>query len=463
MKIYYYLLALLIVCSVSCRKDAPLKPDQLADPYLIQQAKDWYSSQQKLPTSSGALDLKAYTPDWSKASIVKNSKGQNVLGLSLFRSPQVYLELNVVIANGKPFGIFKKYVETKDKKDQLNIYSGKGQLITRATYNRQNHSLTSIAPPGMKVMKEKEQEPEPAPGEEPGSGGGTDPGPGPIGFSYQGPEITITIPADPPGYPDPSPSFGGGGFDIPFPSFPIGEGDPYSGFSHGGGGGGNYNPAPVAEPTDPNALDTTMTANFYRNEKAMCALNKLMQNNYYKTALNNFIGENKPIDLTFKIVPIADPLIDGETELKPSNWNSHNIDLTLNQNKIDNMPSIEVALTLLHEGVHAEIYRKLLSIHGPNNLNTMNFPSMFNLYSQYKLADGFSHEFIANYYIDIMGNALKQYDNNKFDIDYYKALAWRGLEGTDVYIGFDANKKADIQSKMGIILSNRSNSNCNDL
>lgn len=63
----------------------------------------------------------------------------------------------------------------------------------------------------------------------------------------------------------------------------------------------------------------------------------------------------------------------------------------------------------------------------------MNFPSMFNLYQQYKISQGFSHEYMAKYYVDIMSSAMKQYDNNKFDADYYNALAWLGLEGTDYY------------------------------
>lgn len=231
---------------------------------------------------------------------------------------------------------------------------------------------------------------------------------------------------------------------------------------HGGGGGGNHQGQPQP---DHNNLDTTMTREFYQNEKAMCALNKLMQNNYYKSALNQFIGKNKPLDLNFKLEPIMeDPgeIIYGTTELEPPNWDSNKIKLTLNENRIGNMSGIEVALTLLHEGIHAEIYRKLLSIHGPNQLNNMNFPSMFNLYSQYKLSEGFSHEFIANYYIEIMCKVLRKYDDDKFSVEYYQALAWEGLHGTDVWESKPPTDKISINNKVAQLLNGRSKTNCND-
>jgi len=168
----------------------------------------------------------------------------------------------------------------------------------------------------------------------------------------------------------------------------------------------------------------------------MCALSKLMENNFFKNTLNNFIGQTKNIDLTFKLGYIAqDPgfITVGNTLVKPNTWNSKNIDLILASNVLDDLSSIEVATALLHEGIHAEIYRKLLSIHGPSNLNNQNFPSMFNMYQQYSISQGFSHEYMANYYVEIMANAIKEYDKSKFGIEYYKAIAWNGLKGTNYY------------------------------
>jgi hypothetical protein len=127
------------------------------------------------------------------------------------------------------------------------------------------------------------------------------------------------------------------------------------------------------------------------------------------------------------------------------------------------MSSIQVAFTLLHEGIHAEIYRKLLSIHGPQNLNINNFPSMYNLYKEYEIKEGrFSHEYMANYYTVTMAIALRQYDNNKFDIEYYQAYAWQGLEGTSDYNAKSPAEKGAIQDKIRTVLENRSKVGCND-
>jgi len=244
---------------------------------------------------------------------------------------------------------------------------------------------------------------------------------------------------------------GGGGSDgggLP----PRGDGP-----GGGGGGGGSSNP--------PLRRDTMMNADFFKNAKAMCALNKLMKNNYYKDALNKFIGESKPIDLTFKLAEIAqEPGFQtmGNTIPNPVSWSADNIDVTIAKNLIDNLSSLEVALTLVHEGMHAEILRKLITIHGPSQLNNMNFPSLFNLYTQYKANATYSHEFIARYYVETITYTLKQYDNNKFGDDYYRALSWTGLKGTDVYNNLTDAEKNDIETKKAAILANRNKNNCDD-
>lgn len=218
--------------------------------------------------------------------------------------------------------------------------------------------------------------------------------------------------------------------------------------------------------TNPLRKDTVMDSKFVQNAKAMCALNKLMQNNFYKNILNNFIGVNKPIDLTFKLnfIPQSPGYqTDANTIPNPALWNANNIDITLAENIINNLSSIEVATALLHEGIHAEIFRKLISVQGPGNLSNSNFPTLFNLYHLYTVNQGYQHEFIANYYVTLMSNALKQYDNNKFNIEYYEALAWSGLKGTTAYANLSSTKKAEMISKEASLLLNRSKTNCNDL
>jgi hypothetical protein len=238
----------------------------------------------------------------------------------------------------------------------------------------------------------------------------------------------------------------------------------YSTCTGGNASGGGI---PPTGGTSTSYRDTTMAPEFVKNEKAMCALSKLMENNFFKNTLNNFIGQTKNIDLTFKLGYITQEpgfITVGNTVVKPNTWNSKNIDLILASNILDNLSSIEVATALLHEGIHAEIYRKLLSIHGPSNLDNQNFPSMFNMYQQYSISQGFSHEYMANYYVEIMANAIKEYDKSKFGIEYYKAIAWNGLKGTNYYeTSLTQADKTEIESKKNSLLANRSKQGCNDL
>lgn len=194
----------------------------------------------------------------------------------------------------------------------------------------------------------------------------------------------------------------------------------------------------------------------------MCALTKLLNNNLYKKTLNTFIGTNKPIDLTFKLAPITEApgfITYGNAVPKPQTWNSKNVDLTINQSRVPNMSSIEVALTLLHEGLHAQIYQKLLLIHGPAKLNNLNFPGLFKAYQDYAQG-GVQHQYIAQNYITSLSTALRTFDNNKFELKYYEALAWNGLEGTESFKALKQSDKDNIDNNRKLLVANRSKVDC---
>jgi len=72
------------------------------------------------------------------------------------------------------------------------------------------------------------------------------------------------------------------------------------------------------------------------------------------------------------------------------------------------------------------------------------------------------YEFIARYYVETITYTLKQYDNNKFGDDYYRALSWNGLKGTDVYNNLTDAEKNDIETKKAALLANRNKNNCDD-
>ena len=221
MKNYFYSLALLMLCALtiipSCKKEPLLKSEQPIDAGLLQQAKDWHQQQLSLPSSTtpGAIDLKAYTPDWSKAKVVKNSKGQDVIGAPLFRSRQTCIDLNVLAVNGKIIGIIKKGIPDQGK---LDIYTDGGKLIESRNYKTKKFSNSS----GIRIMAIDTPDLGCSQVEHPFNGG----------RPIQHPEVVIT-----------APGMGSNDSSYSFPSGFIGGNDPF--FSQGndyyGSGGGGSN------------------------------------------------------------------------------------------------------------------------------------------------------------------------------------------------------------------------------
>lgn len=64
------------------------------------------------------------------------------------------------------------------------------------------------------------------------------------------------------------------------------------------------------------------------------------------------------------------------------------------------------------------------------------------------------HEFISQY-VDALANSLAVWDNRTQDLDYYKKLAWAGLESSDAYKA--QKNKTEIQK--AILAEQTANSN----
>lgn len=127
-----------------------------------------------------------------------------------------------------------------------------------------------------------------------------------------------------------------------------------------------------------------------------------------------------------------------------------NIKITFNGDptldaSIHNKPKLVIAVAFIHEMIHAEIFRKLLSAakRGDLNSNNMtqleqvafvnnlrnNFEGIYDYYlARYKPNAG--HEHLAQHYRNTIISAITEYDNNQHSQEVYDAIAWIGLEGT---------------------------------
>ncbi|GJQ07439.1 hypothetical protein CAPN010_15970 [Capnocytophaga cynodegmi] len=116
-----------------------------------------------------------------------------------------------------------------------------------------------------------------------------------------------------------------------------------------------------------------------------------------------------------------------------------------------NTSTILVGFALIHEMVHAEIFRKLLEASELPYIPKKDSPEwesfMNNLYgSFYEYFDTYvrfsfkttnpteiQHELMAQSYVEIMAKALTDFDKNKHPKEFYENIAWSGLQNTTIF------------------------------
>ncbi len=176
-------------------------------------------------------------------------------------------------------------------------------------------------------------------------------------------------------------------------------------------------PIPVIELTD----------KFKNNIKVMCIYSKLIQtavrsfNPLVNSFLANFSSSTtiNPGDITFDLGSM-----DGASGQCTSAGD--NFTVILNENLISTRPSIEMARTLIHEILHAQIGHSL-------QISLGSFVSNFGQYTSTKQGKFYTdqHLLMLENYVQPMANFLKNFDSlNGYSADdsYYKGLALSGLK-----------------------------------
>lgn len=195
----------------------------------------------------------------------------------------------------------------------------------------------------------------------------------------------------------------------------------------------------------------------------------------FQNYLKNFDGNFSVANLKLESSITLPNNINAETS-PPSNYT---ITITFNANNL-NRPGLSIARTFVHEMIHAEIFRKLLSCANLPNLNFNNYsteewknfiislkdnyPGLYDYYLRYffntpsgqTLSDE-QHQLMAQHYRNIIVNALKEYDNTKPE-SLYQALAWEGLKNTVAWNNLSTTEKNNINTIINNF--NISNTNC---
>ena len=315
------------------------------------------------------------------------------------------------------------------------VQEGIVAMVSSASYNEQSKM---VANPCSLCLDE----------EEPKGGGGSSSSPAILLR-----DVVITSPSSPPSSP---------------PSFPpmtyIPRGPSYGGVTNpseytnpprGGGGssgGGVTAPAPVQ------IIDAL-------TEKAKC-LNALLNkngNSFVQKILSNFVGKSE-----FNITIISKDKVtatDSQGNIKEINGRTLSpkgteIVIEISTSKTNEHSALDAARTILHEYIHADIFRKLNTTSTVVGDRAIDFKDTYDKY-------GNQHGAMAALYLNSMKEALKEFhktalidDYNKYtkyydevpSDDFYEALAWGGLRENNVkaWVDLPADKKTAIEN-----LSNR--------
>lgn len=213
--------------------------------------------------------------------------------------------------------------------------------------------------------------------------------------------------------------------------------------------------------------------------KALCVYNKLKSSSTgFKNAIKKFEPEFPVAHLKFKGGDLND-----NTRGQTSPPNNYLITITLNNDTsnsgYDYRPNLLTAKTIIHEVIHAEMFRKLLELSNDNGsidvstLNTMlangDYPGMLDYYTRYGL-NGFQHQQMATHYRETIGRVLQEYDtgntipDNQQPDQLYMDLAWEGLNHSNIVEWQELTtqeEKDRIDQEIADYISEHANENCN--
>jgi len=231
---------------------------------------------------------------------------------------------------------------------------------------------------------------------------------------------------------------------------PAGYGHPSTGDSGGSGTGGSSSSGDLSSEFDQQLydwLEHIYDGELENNECANQVYSKLKNTGTMHNVLKDFMGEAPVAHIEWDIRALPED-VNGTTYATDNN---ELINISLDQHYVDNASSISLARTMLHEALHAEVMRKMISVYQypePDSALENHFPTYWNYYSAwYQLVDPedqniptFMHNHMADMYRGRIIEGLKEFDraNGTSHDDWeYEALAWAGLEGTLAWDNFE--------------------------
>ncbi len=202
----------------------------------------------------------------------------------------------------------------------------------------------------------------------------------------------------------------------------------------------------LADLNNPNIVKPTKRLK--NNTRINCIFNKAKNAPNFKQYLQNFDGRFSTAHLSIDLKPLSNNEANAETSPPNAYW----INITINSNNL-NRPSLDIARTFMHEMIHAEMFRILLSLASTSNgqidvsqlttmLNSHNYPGIYDYFRRFGL-NNMQHQQMSAHYIGIMKNYLKQIDNSITN-SQAEAMSWVGLQGTIAWDNLGATNQNTI-------------------
>jgi hypothetical protein len=177
------------------------------------------------------------------------------------------------------------------------------------------------------------------------------------------------------------------------------------------------------------------------NKKIKCVWDKLKQMPEIKNLLNGY-GTSAGFTLNIKVFDLPDEGDLGQTTTLNDSYppDFSRVEIRLDPALLQSDKSaIEVALTIIHEMLHARMYAKIANGGGVNNIpiSVPNFYAELQKYgfgspADYKYNEA-GHEYMAKWEIDELASLVALYDGATVPSLGHKMMVWQGLYDTFRY------------------------------
>ena len=190
--------------------------------------------------------------------------------------------------------------------------------------------------------------------------------------------------------------------------------------------------------------------NSFKQTKAYCVFNALLEsnNNLFRNTISQFSSNDSSIPLIFDHGPIQ--YLNGNGELVNDNTTEANthfdeeieiavITFNSNTNSV-NDNTLNIAGTLLHEGIHAELFGIIQTNNNlPNPISDNQYQYMLNLLEYFEnnnspmfINSNAQHTFMIHNHVTKIAETVRSFDNNQYTLEHYMAFGWEGLTGIGI-------------------------------